>query len=263
MKTATNREQQALDALKKRIEALPGHLGFYYKNLITKTTADYRSDEPFLAASVIKFPLFLYILKEAAAGRLDLAYCIKITEAEKVPVCGALTLYTDEPEVDIRTLCRLMISISDNTATNALLRYCGIDRVNEGFRAMGLSKTHVERFLFDSAAGAAGRENYIAPLEMGALLEMLYCKEFVSETVSQEALDTLLLQQINHKLDGKLCGAIPIAHKTGEDDGLSNDVGILYARQPFLLCFAGHDTDVYSWETLIRESAYDLYMAQV
>ena len=71
----------------------------------------------------------------------------------------------------------------------------------------------------------------------------------------------LLEQQIGHKLDGKLCEEIPIAHKTGEDSGLSNDVGIVYAKEPFVICFAGHDTDVYRWEDLIRRSTYDLVRA--
>ena len=47
------------------------------------------------------------------------------------------------------------------------------------------------------------------------------------------------------KLGGKICGALPIAHKTGEDDNLSNDVGIIFAPQPFILCFAAHGTSVY------------------
>ena len=97
---------------------------------------------------------------------------------------------------------------------------------------------------------------------MGMLLEKLFRKEFVSESVSREAMETLLKQQIEHKLDGKLCGAVPIAHKTGEDACLSNDVGIVFAPQPFVICFAGHDTDVYRWEDLIRRSAYELVQAQ-
>ena len=75
-------------------------------------------------------------------------------------------------------------------------------------------------------------------------------------------MDVLLKQQVDHKLDGKLCGRVPIAHKTGEDTNLSNDVGIVFAKEPFVICFAGHDTDVYRWEDLMRRAAYDLVQAQ-
>ena len=47
----------------------------------------------------------------------------------------------------------------------------------------------------------------------------------------------MIIQQINHKLDGKLCGAVPIAHKTGEDDGITHDTGIVFAKKPFIVCF--------------------------
>ena len=52
-----------------------------------------------------------------------------------------------------------------------------------------------------------------------------------------------------------------IAHKTGEDTNLSNDIGIVYADKPFVICFTGHETDVYRWEDLMRRAAYDLYLA--
>ena len=94
------------------------------------------------------------------------------------------------------------------------------------------------------------------------LLENLYRDAFVSPQVSREAVQILLKQQVDHKLDGKLCGEVPIAHKTGEDSQLSNDVGIVFAEQPFVICFAGHDTDVYRWEDLMRRAAYDLVYAQ-
>ena len=94
------------------------------------------------------------------------------------------------------------------------------------------------------------------------LLETLYSHAFVSAEASREALEMLLLQQVDHKLNGKLCGAVPIAHKTGEDDGISNDAGIVYAKQPFVICFAGQETDVYLWEDLMRRGTWELVQAQ-
>jgi len=185
-----------------------------------------------------------------------------VAQSDKVPGCGSLSLFTGPVETDIRTLCRLMIDISDNTATNRLIRYCTIPALNDFFRSLGLEKTCLRRFLFDAEASARGLENTICPREMGLLLEMLYRDAFVSPEISRYALDVLQDQQICHKLDGKLSGIVPIAHKTGEDDNLSNDVGIVFAPQPFILCFTGHDTDVYSWEDLMRRSAFNLYHIQ-
>lgn len=257
------RERQALETIRAEMETLPGHLGMYYKNLVTGAEYGVRADEAFLAASVIKFPLFLHVLTRDAQGTLSVNDRLTVEEWEKVPSCGAVTLFTGAVEADIRTLCRLMICISDNTATNKLIRHCGMEEIERAFIGMGLEKTRIRRLLFDQEASAAGIQNTIAPKEMGMLLEQLYRGTFVSEAVCREAIDTLLKQQVEHKLNGKLCDACAIAHKTGEDTNLSNDVGIVYAPQPFIICFAGHDTDVYRWEDLIRRGTYELYRAQL
>jgi len=187
---------------------------------------------------------------------------ITVTADDKVPICGALTLFTHDVETDIRTLCRLMISLSDNTATNRLIDHLGIPEIQKGFCQMGLEKTVIRRKLYDRKASAAGLQNTISPREIASLLEALHHRSILSPALCREALDTLLLQQVDHKLNGKICGEVPIAHKTGEDDRLSNDVGIVYAKEPFVICFAGQDTDVYLWEDLMRRSTFDLLKIQ-
>lgn len=257
------KELRALEAIAGEMQTIPGHLGFYYKNLITGYEYGVHEKDAFLAASVIKFPLLLHVLARAERGELSLADRVTVEDWEKMPSCGGLNQFTGPVEADILTLCRLMIVLSDNTATNKLFRLCGLEECNAAFREMGLEKTVVRRLLFDAEASARGLQNTICPREMGGLLERLYQKTFVSPEVSRLAMDILLKQQIDHKLDGRLCGEVPIAHKTGEDDQLSNDVGIVFAKQPFVVCFAGHDTDVYRWEDLIRRGAYDLVQAQM
>ena len=256
-----NKERTVLESIAREMETIPGHLGFYYKNLATGYEFGIREAEAYLAASVIKLPLYLHVLEQSVAGKIDMNGRLTVEDWEKMPSCGALTLFTGPVEADIRTLCRLMIDLSDNTATNKLIRYCTIPGVNEGFRRMGLEQTVLRRLLFDAEASAAGIQNTVSPKEMGMLLEKLYRDQFVSPEVCREAMDTLLKQQVDHKLGGKLFDA-PIAHKTGEDDQLSNDVGIVFAPEPFIICFTGHDTDVYRWEDLMRRSAWDLYQAQ-
>jgi beta-lactamase class A len=250
-----------LEIIRNEMDSIPGHTGFYYLNLVNGDEFGVREDEVFGAASVIKLPLFLHILHQCHAGRMRMEERLTAAEADKVPICGALTLFTGPVEADIRTLCRLMISLSDNTATNLLIERAGLAEAADGFRSMGLAKTQLKRRLFDAKAAQAGLQNVICPREIGMLLQQLHEGSFVSEDVCREALDVLLMQQVDHKLNGKICGAIPIAHKTGEDDGISNDVGIVYAAQPFVICFAGCETDVYAWEDLMRQGTYELWQA--
>ena len=230
-------ELTVLESIRNEISTLPGHLGFYYKNLVTGTEFGIGEEEIYGAASIIKFPLFLHILAECHRGNMSPDDLIVTEESDKVPSCGALNMFTGSITTDIRTMCRLMICLSDNTATNRLIRHCGIEKIEKGFIEMGLEKTRIRRLLFDSVSSAKGIYNSISPKELGLLLEKLYRGTFINEEISEYAIDVLLEQQIGHKLGGKLGEDVAIAHKTGEDSGLSNDIGIVYADKPFVICF--------------------------
>lgn len=43
--------------VKRQLSSVPGHIGFYYKNLVTGETDGSRQTELFQAASVIKLPI--------------------------------------------------------------------------------------------------------------------------------------------------------------------------------------------------------------
>jgi len=146
------KERQVLESIAQQMQKIPGHTGFYYKNLTTGYEFGVREDEAYPAASVIKFPLFLHILSESARGNMSMDERLTITAQDKVPICGALTLFTGEVEADVRTLCRLMISISDNTATNKLIRHVTIEGANAGFAEMGLEKTVLRRTISEETS---------------------------------------------------------------------------------------------------------------
>jgi beta-lactamase class A len=240
-----------------KLKNVNGKIGFYYKNLITNEEISYNENETFLAASVIKLPILAAIFQEAAKGNIDLSDMITVKHSDKVPSCGALNQFTFEPTVDIRTLCRLMIVISDNTATNVLINHLTIEKLSKEFNEIGLKNTKIKRLLFDSEASKQGKENKFAPKEIGNLLEQIYKRTFINESISKEMEDILLEQQINHKIPGMLPD-LKIAHKTGEDDGITHDVGIVYSNKPFIIVFASNETGVPEFEQLIREISYEL-----
>ena len=236
-----------------RLGSLPGDIGFYYKDLTSGESFGYREGDMFQAASVIKLPIYAVVMKLWAEGKLDLYEKLLCRDDDKLPPCGALYFFTGDVEVDINTLCGLMITISDNTATNLLINRLGLDFLNEQFKEIGLKDTHLERLLFDAEGSARGLENRIVPQEIGELLERIYRHSFISEEVSRRMEKVLLEQQINHKIPGYLPEGTPVAHKTGEDDGITNDVGVVYGEKPFVICFASNFTDVPAAERALRE----------
>ena len=247
------------ESLLSRLRTLPGEIGFYWRNLTTGEQLGFQQDALLQAASVIKLPVCAVILKLVREGQADLQERLICREEDKLPSCGALQHFTGEVEVDIGTLCRLMITLSDNTATNLLLRRFGLDTLNREFAAIGLMRTRLERLLFDSEAAAQGLENRVVPEEIGFLLEQIAKRTFVSAAVSEELESLLAKQQIRHKIPGYLPRGVRVAHKTGEDLGITNDVGIVFAPQPFVLCFLSNNTDVPAAERCIRELSLELY----
>ena len=241
------------DEILSRLASLPGDIGFYYKNLSTGESFGYRERDMFQAASVIKLPIYAVVMKLWAEGKLELSEKIVCRDEDKLPPCGALYFFTGDVEVDINTLCGLMISLSDNAATNLLIKRLGLDFLNEQFKEIGLKDTHLERLLFDAEGSAKGLENRIVPSEMGELLERIYRHSFINEEVSARMEKLLLEQQINHKIPGYLPEGTPVAHKTGEDDGITNDVAVVYSENPCIICFASNFTDVPAAERAIRE----------
>src|SRR5690554_4194342 len=116
--------------IQDRLEKLKGKIGFYYKNLVTKEVITFNGNETFFAASVIKLPILAAVFSEVAKGNASLSEQITVKNQDKVPGCGALYSFTDEPKVDIQTLCNLMITISDNTATNVLIKHFTIEKLS-------------------------------------------------------------------------------------------------------------------------------------
>ena len=159
-------------------------------------------------------------------------------------------------EMTLLDLVKLMIIVSDNTATNIMINRLGIENVNKTLCSFGCEKTRLNRLLFDSAASKKGIKNYITAGEMGMLLEKLWRGEVVSKEVSRQMMDILLDQRLNGKLPFFIDSmGVDIAHKTGEDDGITHDVGVIYTKEPLVVCFVGEHVDVPRYERLMQDAA--------
>lgn len=242
-----------------KLQELPGDVGFYYKNLCTSEEIEYNADQTYIPASVIKLPVLMAIYMMAAQNEADLTEKILIKDSQKMPSCGALNSFTFEPEIDIKTLCGLMITISDNTATNVLISHYKIEKLNQVFEQIGLNQTRVNRLLFDSEASKKGIQNSATAREIAMLLEKLHQDKFVNEEISKQIKEILLRQQINHKLKEMLPPGTKAAHKTGEDDYITNDVGIVYAKQPFIISVFSNNTKIHEVNNFIRNTALELF----
>ncbi len=241
-----------------QIKTMDGQTSICFKNLITGEAFGYHEEEAFLPASIVKLPLMAAILLMNHQGSTNWDELITIHDSEKVPGCGAVQHMTGDVTLDIQTLSKLMITISDTTATNALFRYYGAERIGRAFAQLGLSGTVFRRAYWDTDAEEKGIQNYFVPKEMCTLLEQMFFRKLISSEASVQLENLLLQQQINHKMGGFLPPEFPIAHKTGEEEDKTHDVGIVYAKEPFVICFASCGTDIPTFENFIRQSTLEL-----
>lgn len=243
----------------ERVSKAPGHVSLYYRPLDGGCALNYNENEPLIAASVIKIPIMVEAFRRFEEGSLSPDAKHVLAQEEKMPSCGALNCMHNGLEVTMMDLVTLMIVLSDNTATNILIDILGVDSVNATMRAYGLEKSTLRRKLFDREKHLAGIENTITAREMGILLEKMYHGELVSPEASAQMIEILRNQKLNGKMPFFLKPmGIASAHKTGEDDGITHDVGIVFARKPFVLCMCSNETNVPVFERLIQETARDL-----
>ena len=242
-----------------RLEKIGGNLSLWLENLESGETLKMNPDGDHIAASVIKLGVLLAAFKAFDEGRMNPDALVEVKAQYKVPSCGALTYMHDRIKVTNLDLATLMIILSDNTATNMLIDALGIDYINEVLREYGLSGICLRRKLFDSEASANGLENTVTARDVAAFYRLLYLKQLVSPAASDKMLSILLDQRLNGKIPFYLHErGIKVAHKTGEDDGVTHDTGIIFAYAPIIAVFLGNDTSVPGFERTMQDIAKEI-----
>lgn len=240
-----------------QIRAFPGDVGFYFRRLNGAEAPElHNPDLPLIAASVIKIPIMVAAFRDAAAGALDLGESVEIRPGMKMPSCGALTYLHDGLRVTTLDLITLMIILSDNTATNILIDRLGPDHVNRTMADLGVPGICLRRRLFEPALSARGIQNTVTARGVGTLLERMYAGALLGREADDRMLKILLDQRLNGKLPFFLHSqGVKCAHKTGEDDGITHDAGIVYSEDPFVIVMLSNRVDVPAFERLMQDAA--------
>lgn len=102
-------------------------------------------DRAFRAASTVKIPIMIEICRQIDRGERALADPRTITAADRTPGSGVLLHLHDGLQLTLADLLYLMISISDNEATNILIDLAGMDAVNATMWALGMEHSALGR----------------------------------------------------------------------------------------------------------------------
>lgn len=240
------------DSLARRIDSLaaavPGaEVAVAFMDLGSSDTLFRNADVVYHAASTMKIPVMMEILRSSEAGRLPLDQEILVVNQFASIVDGSPYAIDDDSDTAIysrigerftvRELMRRMIVYSSNLATNALIALVGAEQVNAMAANLGARNTRVLRGVQDLKAFEAGMNNTLTARDLGVLLRSVEDRVAVSPTAAVAMRDLLLAEEGNRRIRAGVPAGVPVASKTGEITAHYHDSAIVYppGRRPYVL----------------------------
>jgi beta-lactamase class A len=241
-------------ALMRRLERVAsehrGVAGIAVRNLGTGESLSLRGAETFPSASLIKVPVLVTLLHEVERGRMRLDERSTMIARDRVGGSGILRYMASGVAPTLEDLAWLMITISDNTATNLILDKIDVRTVGARMEALGLprSKIHSKTFRRETSIAMDSSVRYglgvTTPDEMVELFTLLHHGRGVSPALDSLALRMLLANQDDALLTRWLPPGTPVAHKTGAVDRARNDCGIMFTpAAPIAVCAMTRDNE--------------------
>jgi beta-lactamase class A len=182
---------------------------------------------PLPSASLIKLPILAAFWEGAEAGRLDPNERVDVPAGTSVEGTGVLKALAPGLQPTWADLATLMITVSDNVATNLIIDRLGMQTIQTWIDKSGLVGTRLERRMTDRAAMEAGRSNWTSAADMEMLLSAVAAETCVSDEASRRMRRALEAQQIQDRLPRRLGDGVRVANKTGNFADVIHDAGIV------------------------------------
>lgn len=236
-------QDKVLKELQRLEQQFGGHLGVMARNLATGEVVGYNSAERFPTASVIKLPVMAAFFHLSDRKGLEPGEKVVLTADDRKGGSGILQFMSPGTTITLLDAVKLMIILSDNTATNLVLDRLGnshearMRAVNDFLLAKGLKNTRILNRLYTWQTKLRTPEairygiGVSTPEDMVSILEALYRGTLVDSTSCRAMLDILKLQSdhdmIPRFLPQEDCKYFEAAHKTGGVNETKVDVGLV------------------------------------
>lgn len=232
---AQKRIERIDDQVKPLVNAFKGKVSLFAKNLDTGETYALNPDERVRSASTIKIAVMIEAFARVAEGKIKWSDEVILAKEKKVGGSGILNELSDDLHLTFRDAVNLMMSLSDNTATNLVLDVLTTDAVNARMESLGFKNIKIMRKVFSGGESMAGKDpenkkyglGMATPREIVLLMEKLDRGEVVSPAVSKEMIEMMKREQGRNAI-GRSLWNVPMASKFGALDRLRGSVAILY-----------------------------------
>jgi beta-lactamase class A len=250
--------------LEKRVEVLAashhGSVALYAKNLTTGESISLDAKRPVQTASVIKLPLMLQAFEQVKSGKVKLSTPLVLTKDNQVGGSGILHLLDLGLQLTLKDAITLMMTLSDNTATNIVIDAVGLQPTNDMLARMGLKNTYFYKKVYKPAEGPLPPDQKRFGLgkttaeEMAKVVESIYrcdlgdrdlCLQMITIMRNQQYRD--MLPRYLERKDASEDLSV-IADKIGALDDVRNDVALVYTKRgPLVISIFTYNNADKSW----------------
>ena len=207
--------QQLKEEVENVIADKKGNYGITFMNLTTKDAFGINEDEIFTAASVNKVPIVAALYALEREGKIEFDEQITLQESDIQDYgTGSLRYEGAGGTYSLKTLAKLSLKESDNTAAYVLGNRIGIETIQGVIEGWGLTQTNIE-------------ENTTSPSDMRKLFLALYQHKITDEARTTELLGFMQETEIEDRIPLNLPEGVVVSHKTGDAVGNLHDVGII------------------------------------
>ncbi|MCK1992765.1 serine hydrolase [Peribacillus muralis] len=208
------------------VEGFNGKIAYKIENG-SGDTIGLHKEESFQSASLIKIPMIIEGYRQSERKKINLKQSVTIPPSVVAGGSGVLHTLSNKVSLTVEDLLTLMITVSDNTATNMMMSLLGIDEVNQCIKELGLKNTKLERRMQDFKALKEGRDNTISAEDTIICLKAIHTGDFLAKESQERIMGVFDNQQLKDKLPSLMGGGVKIASKTGGIRGVSHDCAII------------------------------------
>ncbi|MBD2483225.1 serine hydrolase [Planktothrix sp. FACHB-1365] len=232
--------------------------GVFLVDLDTGNYVDISGETPIPAASTIKLPILVSFFQAVDEGRIRLDEILTMEEKHIAKGSGELQDKPIGSKFTALETATLMITNSDNTATNMIIdRLGGIESLNQQFVSWQLKQTQMQNILPDlegtNKTTSKDLVTLMAEINQGKLVSVK-SRDFMLRIMQQTRNRSLLPSGLGE-------GAF-IAHKTGNIDTVSGDIGLIdmpNGKRYLVGVLVQREEDDPQAEELIRQISSTIY----
>lgn len=187
---------------------------------------------PFYPASLIKMLLLLTALMQAEQGNLSLEKPCRLAEIDKyagetqVLGTGVLQFARAGSIYTLENLLGLMISLSDNVATNMLFERIGPESCAAAAQRLGLKKSAFTRKMYDLESTLPS--NRATAYELTQMLLALQDRRAAGEALTRKGITMLAATADKRRIGRYIGGGAVVAYKVGTVKSMVGDMALLY-----------------------------------